>query len=187
MKEKKRNRTSRAEAYTNTLQTNAHNIMLHHHHLGEELEVSRRRLRRCHQHCATPKAANRCKSVRLQELLHHRANTTNRTHRIVDPSDPVLLQQNTPIAAPLKNTDPGHSAWGPRLSHRLTLLRATTLKCTGTSPLATLDTALPSTRTSETALRALPTPCRHRGHYCTKRASPRHVAPMDPLHLATAQ
>ena len=41
-KEKKRNHISRAEAYTNTIQTNAHNVTLHHHHHpGEELKASR--------------------------------------------------------------------------------------------------------------------------------------------------
>ncbi|CAO2037846.1 unnamed protein product [Urochloa humidicola] len=35
---------------------------------------------------------------------------------------PVDLQQNTLIAVPMKITDPGHSAWGPRLFHRLALL-----------------------------------------------------------------
>ena len=97
-----------------------------------------------------------------------------------------MLQQSTLITTPLKNTDLGHSAWGPRLSHRLTLLRATTLKCTGTSPLVTLGTALPSSRTSETALRASPTPGRHRGHHSTKCASSRIAAPMGPLHLAAS-
>ena len=41
---------------------------------------------------------------------------------IVNPSVPVDLQQNTPVAATMENTDPDHSAWGTRLSHRLALL-----------------------------------------------------------------
>jgi hypothetical protein len=36
----------------------------------------------------------------------------------------VVLQQNTPVAAPMQNTDPCHSAWGPRLSHRPGILIA---------------------------------------------------------------
>ena len=47
---------------------------------------------------------------------------SRRTDKIVDPSAPVVHQQNTPIAAPINTTDPDHSAWGPRLSHRFTLL-----------------------------------------------------------------
>jgi hypothetical protein len=35
---------------------------------------------------------------------------------------PAKNQQKHPVTASLKNTDPGHSAWGPRHIHRLTLL-----------------------------------------------------------------
>ena len=50
---------------------------------------------------------------------------SSRAHTIVDPPAPAVLQQNTPIAAPLKNTGSGYSTWGSRLSHRLTPLSRT--------------------------------------------------------------
>ncbi|KAF8719399.1 hypothetical protein HU200_024109 [Digitaria exilis] len=49
------------------------------------------------------------------KLLHHGADTKSHPHN-------PKLQQTTPNSVPIKATDPGHSVWGPRLSHRLTLL-----------------------------------------------------------------
>jgi hypothetical protein len=48
---------------------------------------------------------------------------SSRTHTIVDPSAPALPQRKTSVTTAMKNTDLGHSAWGSRLIHRLTLLR----------------------------------------------------------------
>ena len=45
---------------------------------------------------------------------------SSRTHTIVDPPVPVEHQKNTLITAPMKTTDPSHSAWGlasPTVSH----------------------------------------------------------------------
>ena len=49
---------------------------------------------------------------------------SSRAHTIVVPPALMMLQQNTPVAVPIENTDPVHSAWGPHLTHRLTLLRS---------------------------------------------------------------
>jgi hypothetical protein len=127
-------RTSPHKQHTN----NAHNKTLHHHNLGEEPKECHQNSRRRHQRCATTKAATRSKLKWPPELLHHGLSPTSRTHSIVDPSASTLLRQKTPVAAPMKTTDPGHSAWGPCLIHRLTLL--------------------PKTLISETTLRATPLP-----------------------------
>jgi hypothetical protein len=47
---------------------------------------------------------------------------SRRTHTTVDPPAPALLRRNTPVATPRRITDPGHSARGPRLTRRLTLI-----------------------------------------------------------------
>jgi hypothetical protein len=43
-------------------------------------------------------------------------------HTIGDPPILVNLQHKNPAITLMKTTYPGHSSWGPRLSHRLTLL-----------------------------------------------------------------
>jgi hypothetical protein len=43
-------------------------------------------------------------------------------HKIGDPTVPVKLRHKTPVVATMKTIDLVHTAWGPRLSHRLTLL-----------------------------------------------------------------
>jgi hypothetical protein len=78
--------------------------------------------RRRHQRCITTKVATRCKPKRQLELLHH---------------EPIILKPHTPGRRPPSSdqasakssrhgtnatTDSGHSVWGPRLIHRLTLL-----------------------------------------------------------------
>ena len=98
-----------------------HNKTLHNHNLGKQPKEATRELRR-HQRCATPKIAARCRPERQLKLLHHGTITLKPLHTIVDPPAPVMFRQNTPVAALIENTDPGHSAWWPRLTHRLALL-----------------------------------------------------------------
>jgi hypothetical protein len=50
------------------------------------------------------------------------SSSSSRTHKIADPPAQPKRRQRTPVATPIKITDPGHSAWGPRLFHCLTLL-----------------------------------------------------------------
>jgi hypothetical protein len=121
---------------------------------GRRVNRSHRKLCRCHQRSVTPQAATRCKLQQPPELLHLELSPTSRSHMIVDPSASTLLRRNTPIKVPIKTTDPGHSVWGPRLIHHLTLLSA-------------------KTRIPETALTVAPPPSRNRDHHCTKRANSR--------------
>jgi hypothetical protein len=136
------NFTSRAEAnattHKQTRTNNTHNKTPHHHHLGEEpRESSQPTLSSptlCHD-----QSRNRCK-LNMPPKLHHGLSPTSCTHSVVDLSTPTLLQQKSLVAAPMKTTDPSHSAWGPRLIIRLT------------TP--------PRTRIPETALEAPPLPSR---------------------------
>jgi hypothetical protein len=48
-------------------------------------------------------------------------STSSRTKKVADPPAPTKRRQKTPVMAPMQITDPGHSAWGARLIHRLTL------------------------------------------------------------------
>ena len=98
--------------------------ILHCHHLGEELKASRRKLRRCHQRCAMPKPQPVASPSGYPDSSTMGLSPSSRTDTIVDPSAPEVHQQNTPVAAPMNTTDPDHSAWGPRLSHHLTLCQA---------------------------------------------------------------
>ena len=101
---------------------NTLNKTLHHHKLGEEVKeaaancavVANAVPRQEPQPAASPNGYPNSSTMGL--------SPSSRTNMIVDPSAPVVHQQNTPIAAPINTTDPGHSAWGPRLSHRLSLL-----------------------------------------------------------------
>ena len=88
---------------------------------------------------------------------------SSRTHTIGDPHVPVKLQHKTPVVAPMKTTDPGHSVWGPCLSHCFT--------------------PLPKTQISEAAKRATPPPSRRRRHHRTMHTNSSPPEPMDPLHL----
>jgi hypothetical protein len=87
---------------------------------------------------------------------------SSRTHTVGDPSDPTKLQRKALVAAPKKTTDPGLTAWGPRLFHRLT--------------------PLPRTQITEAAKRATPPPSRCRRNHRTKRTASRPSAPKGPLH-----
>jgi hypothetical protein len=153
--------TSKQTTTQTTHTNNAHNKTLHHHNLGEEPKESHQNSRRRHQRRATTKTATRSKLKWPPELLHHGLSPTSRTHSIVDPSASTLLRQKTPVAAPMKTTDPGHSAWGPCLIHRLTLL--------------------PKTRISETTLRATPLPSRHPDyHYMYTKCANSRLHPHGP-------
>ena len=101
---------------------NTPNKTLHHHKLGEEAKeaaanctvVANAVPRQEPQPAASPNGYLNSSTMGLA--------ISSRIHTIVYPSAPAVLQQNTSVAAPKKNTDHGHFVWGPRLSHRLTLL-----------------------------------------------------------------
>jgi hypothetical protein len=91
--------------------------MLHHHHLGEELKVSRQKNVLSTTTLCHTKDTARCKLERLSELFHHGAIALNpHTHTIIDPSTPAVLQKNTLVTMPMKNIVLGHFVWGPHLS-----------------------------------------------------------------------
>jgi hypothetical protein len=63
-----------------------------------------------------------------------------------------------------------------------TTYKTITLKCTGTLPPATLESA-PKILTTKTTLRASPKLRRHQDHHQTMHAGPRPPTPMGPPHL----
>ena len=101
---------------------NAPNKTLHHHKLGEEAKeavtncavIANVVPRQEPQPAASPSSYPKSSTMEL--------SPSSRTNTIIDPSAPVVRQQNTPVVAPMNTTDPGLSAWGPHLFHRLTLL-----------------------------------------------------------------
>ena len=96
---------------------NAPNKTLHNHKLGEKAKEAAANYavvanvvpRKEPQPAASPNGYPNSFTVGL--------SPSSRTNTIVDPSAPVVRQQNTLVAAPMNTTDPDHSAWGPRLSH----------------------------------------------------------------------
>jgi hypothetical protein len=126
LRRRRRSFTSQVKTNTTTTQAthtnNAHNKTLHHHNLGEEPQANHCELRRHRQCCATLKLrptaslSGNSKSSSTKWL-----SLSSRTHTIVDPPAPALLQRNTPVTAPMKITDLGHTAWGSHLIYHLTL------------------------------------------------------------------
>jgi hypothetical protein len=88
--------------------------------MGEKTVTSRRHLRRRHQRCATPKR-NPLQAPTTPELLHHGIVV----HELHMPDRRSFRSKeasaHTPATALGMPIEPGHSAWGPRLTHRLTL------------------------------------------------------------------
>jgi hypothetical protein len=73
--------------------------------------------------------ATRCSPNNPQSSSTMGLSTSNYTNTIVEPSDPVKLQ-HTLTTAPGATTGPGHSAWGPRLTHCLSTLPRTQISKT---------------------------------------------------------
>jgi hypothetical protein len=146
-----------------THNNNSHNKTLHHHHkLGEEPNKPL-------ENCAVVTNDEPHQKSRPAASTSNKTNSSakgpspsSRTHTVGDPSDPTKLPRKAPFAAPKKTTDPGLSAWGPRLFHRLT--------------------PLPRTQITEAANRATPPPNRCRSNHRTKRTALRPSAPKGPLH-----
>jgi hypothetical protein len=90
-----------------------------HDHVGEKINTGRRLLHHCtntvsHQRC-NPLQARRPPSSSTMRPSPSNANTRSSIPPIQEASAYTLVTaQGTP-------TDPGYSAWGPRLIHRLTL------------------------------------------------------------------
>jgi hypothetical protein len=106
---------------------------------------------------------------------------SSRAHTVGDPSDPTQLQRKALVAAPKKTTDPGLSAWGPRLFHRLTPLPRTQMSeadtgettepCTPPRDLQhprALCTILPTRAKRPSSRRAQTTLAHH--HHCQTKA-----------------
>ena len=114
----KRNTTAATTQTTHA--NNTHNKTLQHHKLGEkpkEATVS----------CAVIANAVPHQHGPLQTIAATRNSSTmgkspsSHTHDRQSPS-PSRSSAEHSRRSEIENTDPGHSVWGPRLSHRLALL-----------------------------------------------------------------
>jgi hypothetical protein len=74
-----------------------------------------------HQRCAMPNVTACCKSEHIPELLIHGDITLKPHTRSSIPHSNISSSEHSHLA-PLKTTDPDHSAWGPRLTYHFTLL-----------------------------------------------------------------
>jgi hypothetical protein len=84
-------------------------------HPGEDNKTSRRQLRRRHQRCATAKPQPAASPNGPPELLHHGTDPLKPYTRKLNSQ----IQRNSSRTLHLgtrNTTDPGHTAWGPRLT-----------------------------------------------------------------------
>jgi hypothetical protein len=86
------------------------------------------------------RGATRCKHQKLPKLLHHGTVILKLHMSACRSLRSKKASAHTPTTSPGTPTDPGHSAWGPRLTHRL---------------------SLPRTQVITAAKGASPPPCRH--------------------------
>jgi hypothetical protein len=131
---------------------------------GRRVKEATTALRHRRQRCATAKVVTRCKFKWPPELLHHELSPSRCAHMVVDLSAPMLLRQNTSVAAPMRPPN-------------LTTLRGglasstTSLHCQGLGYLRLLrKNHLHSAITKITTKPSEPT---------------RGYTPMGPLHLPT--
>jgi hypothetical protein len=115
--------TSRSERHHHKYNThnNAPNKTLHHLNLEEKPEAAT-------MNCAAvtnvvPRQQTRPAPSQSDNSSSSTTgpSTSSRTKKVADPPVPTKRRHRTPVMAPMQATDPGHSAWGPRLIHCLTL------------------------------------------------------------------